>query len=204
MADIEDIRQRWAKATPGPWSVNLDPRNITAGPFYWKHGRPGAQWGGAEAEQATADAEAIAAARSDIAALLADRAALREQLDRLIDWHKFQANSEGGIVQQIKDTLRRVEAGASPDKRPAGWTDQSPRAEVMSERDALYRLAALQVRNPAVLDQQRAAGSAAVDVALAQQKRIADLEAELEATRAERDEYKRSKGTTYFTSDKET
>ena len=304
MADIEDIRQRWAKATPGPWSVNLDPRNITAGPFYWKHSRPGAQWGGAEAEQATADAEAIAAAPSDIAALLADRAALREQLDRLIDWHKFQANSEGGIVQQIKDTLRCVEAGASPDKRPAGWTDQSllgmerekgagdgvmvqlssllfehakvlepchplsyrsaatvtadiralvqglvdelgllraadhhgiyscccakhPHEYVIGKRDfccrecmkvdcdalrkqvakleetnrnnvaiagleckELYeslrlsrervaKLEALQTRNLAVLDQQRAAASAAVDVALAQQKRIAELEARL-------------------------
>ena len=93
MADIEDIRQRWAKATPGPWSVNLDPRNVTAGPFYWKHSRPGAQWGGAEAEQATSDAEAIAAAPSDIAALLAEAARLRglvEEVDPALDYRVVQ------------------------------------------------------------------------------------------------------------------
>jgi len=74
--------------------------------------------------------------------VLKERDALREQLERLVDWHKHQANSEGGIVQQIKDTLRCarprwVEAS------PAGWTDQSPRVEYR-EREPLDLAGALE------------------------------------------------------------
>ena len=72
-------------------------------------------------------------------AALQREAALMEQLDRLIDWHKYQANSQGGIVQQIKDALRRTRA----QEKPAGWTDQSPPAVEYRERQPLDLAGAL-------------------------------------------------------------
>ena len=107
------------------------------------------------------------------------------------------------LVQGLVDRVAKLEETNRNNVAIAGLECKELYESLRLSRERVAKLEALQTRNLAVLDQQRAAASAAVDVALAQQKRIADLEAELEATRAERDEYKRSKGTTYFTSDKE-
>ena len=109
-----------------------------------------------EIEQACAEQEAETVARrrqrlakapegpmeldADLRAALQREAEMREQLDRLIDWHKYQANSQGGIVQQIKDALRRTCA----QEKPAGWTDQSPPAVEYRERQPLDLAGALE------------------------------------------------------------
>jgi hypothetical protein len=88
MGKVDEIRARWAAATPGPWThcvwYGTDDGGWAAiGPHHEEDDGISDE-PGCDAEQcAERDAEAIAAAPSDVAFLLAELDALRERVSAL-------------------------------------------------------------------------------------------------------------------------
>jgi len=93
MDRLEEIEERWAKTTPGPWAVN-DAND--AGELYVGRANDNGDWFAIVEftyqiweERVREDADAIAAAPQDIAWLIAEVKRTREELE--------QANRNTGI-----------------------------------------------------------------------------------------------------------
>jgi hypothetical protein len=80
--ELEAIRQRFEKATPGPWRSFVEGRDHTSGSSFIKTGNDGRRGNDIELSGATvADQDFIAHARQDIPLLLAEIARLKATED---------------------------------------------------------------------------------------------------------------------------
>jgi hypothetical protein len=150
MGKVDEIRARWAAATPGPWThcvwYGTDDGGWAAiGPHHEEDDGISDE-PGCDAEQcAERDAEAIAAAPSDVAFLLAELGALRERAERGEQARGCAISAANRLRESLDECAKKIvaleKARAAAERVVETFTGDGWSAEAAGILDA--RIAAL-------------------------------------------------------------
>ncbi len=120
--ELAQIEERAAKATPGPWEMEIDWRYEYYSTFSWACG-PETTAQDDDENQASSDADFIAHAREDIPALIAEVRRLTAENARLTDaLALYQANERKAIeaLEEITVDILGMSGSATQPKDNAG------------------------------------------------------------------------------------